>query len=115
MKYLFVIFFILGACGGNETDTEYVREPAPAPSPNPDPPTSGVKNYAEIKPLLQESCGGASCHAGASFLQSEASLRANSQVKKRIASDSMPPSFAPNYFLWQDGTRKKDILDFLSN
>ena len=114
MKYLFVLLLALGACGGNETDTEYRTEPIPTPPTNPNPPTDGVKNYAEIKPLLQESCGGASCHAGASFLQSEAALRSNSQVKKRISSDSMPPSFAPNYFLWQDGKRKKDVLDFLA-
>ena len=117
MKLL--LLFLLMSCGGNEVEKEYVSAPPPPKGGRVDPGTGGrggnqVATFSEIQPILKESCGGASCHAGASFIQSENALRQNSQVLKRIQSDSMPPSYAGNYYLWQDGVRKKKILEFLS-
>lgn len=118
LKLLCLVLVLLlvgcGGCGGSTKETEYLPiDPGPSPVRPPKPRLGGT-TYAQIKPLLQESCGGASCHAGASFLKSEQALRSNSQVRNRIASDSMPPRYAGNYFLWEDGTRKRDVLTFLS-
>lgn len=116
MRKLLVLAFLVGACGLSPEGEERVeyRDPPPLPpGPGPGPGPAPV-GFAKIKPLLEESCGFNGCHSKqAGFITTESGLRA-STAKQRILNGSMPPRYADNYYLWEDGTRKKTILDFLN-
>lgn len=115
MKKFIVALGLLSACGlepQGEKETVYRDVPAP-PTPGPGPTPQPV-GFAKIRPLLEESCGFNGCHSKqAGFITTEAGLRA-STAKTRIINGSMPPTYSQNYYLWEDGTRKKTILDFLN-
>ena len=112
---IFLAIVTAGACGRETVykDEPTVVDPGPAPSPGPGPGPVGLTWARDIEPIAVESCGQAGCHAGAGFLRSEAAFRA-SDVKRRISNDSMPLRQAANYYLWEDGSRKTKILQFLN-
>ena len=117
MHFFIFLLLALNACGGSEKETEYVPYPGP-PVPGPTEPGPGVpdtNNFAAISKIMTESCGGGSCHGGSEWLRSESSLRGKPQITKRISNGSMPPDYSANYYLWEDGRRKKAVLDFLNN
>ena len=89
-----------------------VVPPPPIPTPTPGP--ALPPDWREIKGIVQESCAINGCHANSGFLETEAGFR-NSNAKARILNGSMPPRYADNYELWQDGTRKQRVMEFLRN
>jgi hypothetical protein len=120
MKTLVIAFgFLVGACGftpgGEKVEYRDYPPDLPTPGPGPTPPGPGPEQgFAEVQKILTESCGYNGCHSStAAFIATEAGLRGSS-AKTRITNGSMPPRYAGNYYLWEDGTRKKTILDFLN-
>ena len=114
-KIIIMLSFIFGSCGLDPKGDEkveyrdYPPQPTPAPGPSPEP-----GGFSKVRKIMEESCGFNGCHSSqASFITTEAGLRASS-AQTRILNGSMPPNYAQNYYLWEDGARKKTILDFLN-
>jgi len=116
MKVLLVIMILALAACGLEPKERVVYKDVPAGPPPPRTggggPASGAPTWSEIQVIVGESCGINGCHANASFLATEAGFR-NSNSGNRILNGSMPPRYADNYDLWQDGTRKARVVQFL--
>ena len=103
-----VLFLVaLSACGlepsGKDKET-IVQQPAPPPVILP--PDGGVDFARDIKPRNDQHCALSGCHAGASFLQSEAAFL-NSRSKLRIGNGTMPPQYSPRFSQWTQD--EKDI------
>jgi hypothetical protein len=106
-KMLYAFIMTLGlmivGCGGSETIVEkpVPQQPTNPPDPggNPNPGGGAVTFSGTIKPLNDKFCALSGCHAGAAFLQTEASFL-NSRSKIRVGNGTMPPQYSPNYGQW---------------
>lgn len=104
-----VLFMAFFGCGTKEVIKEKLvpgGEPK-QPGPTPQPPAGGTPTFSTLSGLLQSNCALSGCHAGASFLQSEAGFL-NSRSKIRIGNGTMPPQYSPKYSQWTQ--REKDLM-----
>jgi len=79
MKILFIMLVLLVSCGKDE---ECDTPPAPAPVPGPGPSPGDAITYAQVAPIIQQSCSGGSCHNQADppagvYLADYAGLKSN--------------------------------------
>ncbi len=95
MKKLMLLLLFLTACGQNKTIEKNVPGPPvvvdPGTDPGTDPDPADAISYQKMQGLMVSYCQ--SCHASASFMQSESALRA-SQAKAYLWSKRMPPANA---------------------
>jgi len=112
MKNFIMMFALLSSCGLDPSGEPEYREPRPAaPVPVPQQPVNPWSS--EIKSLVQEQCGLAGCHAGASFIASGESFKASSSLR-RVQSGNMPLRSSPNYGIYND-SKKRKLIDYLSS
>ena len=95
MIRIIFVCLILFSCGREHCNIQTPAPaplPAPAPVPKPDPVDPGGRpSYQRVASLLNTYC--AQCHASATFMTNESSLRA-SAVKNQLYSKRMPPANA---------------------
>jgi len=111
IKKLFVIFCLMGGCGGGETEkeTKIIERPVPKP-PDTSKPGDDIVTFEDIAPVLKANCALSGCHAGASFLANERAF-ASSNSKQRVGNGSMPPKYSPKYDQW-GRDEKEAVLQF---
>lgn len=111
MMYILFCLAILLGCGA-ESYKEETPQPAPQPGPQePRQPGEADPWLDEIKPLVQTHCALSGCHAGQSFISTEAAIKASNSLA-RIKNGSMPPSFSPRIRQYNDQIKAK-LVDFL--
>jgi len=107
MRFFLCLLLLVG-CGDGDS---YDDRPAPVDPSPPGPSPKPSEWTAVVKPIVDEQCATAGCHAGAAFVQTGAAFKA-SNARVRISNDSMPKRQGPNFGLY-NATKKKILLDYL--
>lgn len=110
-----ILFMLLMSCGLEPSEKEKIivrdtNPPAQVPGSGG---SVGSSNWDLVKPIIDEQCALAGCHAGAPFLQSERAFKASSQSRALIANGRMPLRNSPNYALYNQ-TKKNALLAFFN-
>jgi len=92
MRRFLLALMLVAGCGQDHVVDKPTPVPVPAPVPPGPTPDPGTKpSYQKVAGYLNTYC--AQCHASATFMTSEAALRA-SGVKNQLYSKRMPPANA---------------------